>query len=37
MLSVFTGMRHEAIAKQMNIAVGTVKSRLSRARRALAA
>ena len=37
LLSVFTDMKHEAIAKQMNIAVGTVKSRLSRARRALAA
>ena len=36
-LSVFAGMRHQTIANRMGIAVGTVKSRLSRARRALAA
>lgn len=37
MLSVFGGLQHEAIAARMDIAVGTVKSRLSRARRVLAA
>lgn len=37
LLSVLSGMNHEGIARRMNVAVGTVKSRLSRARRALAA
>lgn len=36
-LSVFRGLPHEAIAERTGVAVGTVKSRLSRARRALAA
>jgi RNA polymerase sigma-70 factor (ECF subfamily) len=36
-LSVFQGLDHERIASQLNVAVGTVKSRLSRARRKLAA
>ncbi|SDE12003.1 sigma-70 family RNA polymerase sigma factor [Kordiimonas lacus] len=35
-LSVFDGLDHQEIAKKMNVAVGTVKSRLCRARRALA-
>jgi len=35
-LSVFAGLRHEQIADRMDIAVGTVKSRLSRTRAALA-
>lgn len=34
-LSVFGGLKHEAIAVRMNVSVGTVKSRLSRARRQL--
>lgn len=37
LLSVLGGMNHEGIARRMNVAVGTVKSRLSRARQALAA
>ncbi len=37
LLSVFDGMDQDRIARRMNVAVGTVKSRLSRARRALAA
>jgi DNA-directed RNA polymerase specialized sigma subunit, sigma24 homolog len=36
-LSVFQGLPHETIAERTGVAVGTVKSRLSRARRALAA
>jgi RNA polymerase sigma-70 factor (ECF subfamily) len=35
-LSVFEGLPHDAIAERMDVAVGTVKSRLSRARDALA-
>lgn len=34
-LSVFDGIKQEAIASRMGVAVGTVKSRLSRARKAL--
>ncbi|WP_308910385.1 RNA polymerase sigma factor [Pseudokordiimonas caeni] len=34
-LSIFNGWPHDRIARQMGIAVGTVKSRLSRARRNL--
>ncbi len=37
LLSVLSDMDHGRIAKRMKVAVGTVKSRLSRARRALAA
>ena len=37
LLSVLSDMNHDRIARRMNVAVGTVKSRLSRARRALAA
>ena len=37
LLSVLSGMNHDGIARRMNVAIGTVKSRLSRARRALAA
>ena len=37
LLSVFSDMNHDRIARRMNVAVGTVKSRLSRARQALAA
>ena len=36
MKSVFGNWSHEAIAQQQGIAVGTVKSRLSRARQSLA-
>ncbi|WP_299473292.1 RNA polymerase sigma factor [uncultured Roseibium sp.] len=36
-LCVFSDMSHDQIATQMGVAVGTVKSRLSRARQALAA
>lgn len=36
-LCVFSGLSHDQIASQMGVAVGTVKSRLSRARQALAA
>jgi len=36
-LCVFSGLSHDQIATQMGVAVGTVKSRLSRARQALAA
>ena len=37
LLSVLSGLSHDGIAERMNVATGTVKSRLSRARRALAA
>lgn len=37
MLSVLSDLSHEGIARRMNVATGTVKSRLSRARRTLAA
>lgn len=37
LLSVFSGLDHDGIARRMRIATGTVKSRLSRARRQLAA
>ena len=37
MLSAFSDLRHQQIADKLNIAVGTVKSRLCRARRILAA
>lgn len=37
LLSVLSGLSHDGIAQRMNVATGTVKSRLSRARRALAA
>lgn len=36
-LCVFSGLSHDQIASQMGVAIGTVKSRLSRARQALAA
>ena len=36
-LCVFSGLSHDQVANQMGVAVGTVKSRLSRARQALAA
>ena len=36
-LCVFSGLSHDQIASRMGVAVGTVKSRLSRARQALAA
>lgn len=36
-LSVFRGLKHKQIAERLNVAEGTVKSRLNRARRALAA
>lgn len=36
-LCVFSGLSHDQIANRMGVAVGTVKSRLSRARQALAA
>lgn len=35
-MSVIAGLPHEIIAKRLDVAVGTVKSRLSRARRAIA-
>jgi RNA polymerase sigma-70 factor, ECF subfamily len=35
-LCVFSGLSHDQIASQMGVAVGTVKSRLSRARQSLA-
>ena len=37
LLSAFTDLSQETIARRTNVAVGTVKSRLSRARQALAA
>lgn len=37
LLSVFSDLSHDGIAQRMHVATGTVKSRLSRARRALAA
>lgn len=37
LLSVVAGLGHATIARRMGVATGTVKSRLSRARRALAA
>ncbi|MCV0425413.1 MAG: RNA polymerase sigma factor [Roseibium sp.] len=36
-LCVFSGLSHDQVANRMGVAVGTVKSRLSRARQALAA